>query len=96
MKWQTIPSNPYIFYTAFTSDDNLLGQIEWLRTHKDPYEEVKEKWDATHEVRLAQIRHNVGNVSDYFMEYGALQLETGYQLVSFIILVWCVEYMCAV
>lgn len=66
-------------------NDDLVGELEWLRTHKDPYEEVKEKWDATYDVRLAQLQQEGGNVNDYFMEYGALQLATGYKLVSFYI-----------
>lgn len=63
-------------------NDDLIGKLEWLRTHKDPYEEVKENWDATYDVRLTQLRQEGGSVNDYFMEYGALQLATGYKLVS--------------
>lgn len=68
--------------TGVILNDDLRGIIEWLRTHKDPYEEVKEKWDATHDVRVAQLRQGAGNVYEYINEYGALQLATGFKLVS--------------
>ncbi|XP_077255928.1 uncharacterized protein LOC143893930 isoform X2 [Temnothorax americanus] len=66
--------------SAVNVNDDLLGKLEWLYCHKDPYEEVKEKWDATHEVRLAQLRRETGSVYDYIIKYGALQLTTGYKL----------------
>ncbi|XP_039304444.1 uncharacterized protein LOC105205067 isoform X2 [Solenopsis invicta] len=60
-----------------------MGKLEWLRNHKEPYEEVKEYWDAaTHEVRLAQLRREPGSVYDYIIEYNALQLTTGYKLLQ--------------
>lgn len=73
--------------TDFESDvilnDDLMGKLEWLRNHKEPYEEVKEYWDAaTHEVRLAQLRREPGSVYDYIIEYNALQLTTGYKLLQ--------------
>ncbi|XP_025990442.2 uncharacterized protein LOC105207227 [Solenopsis invicta] len=71
--------------TDFESDvilnDDLMGKLEWFRNHKEPYEEVKEYWDAaTYEVRLAQLRREPGSVYDYIIEYNALQLSTGYKL----------------
>ncbi|KYM98812.1 hypothetical protein ALC62_10468, partial [Cyphomyrmex costatus] len=69
-----------LFYIVAILNDDLIGKLEWLRSHKDPYKEVKENWDATYEIRISQLRQETGNVYDYIMEYGALQLTTGYKL----------------
>lgn len=71
-----------ILYTANITSEDIVGKLEWLRTHKNPYEEVKEKWDATRHVRIAQLWHGTSGVYNYMSEYGALQLETGYKLVG--------------
>lgn len=61
--------------------ENIKGQLEWLRTHKDPFEDVKARWEATHEVRVEMLRTSTQTIFDYINEFSVLQLSTGYTLV---------------
>ncbi|XP_011684743.1 PREDICTED: uncharacterized protein LOC105448078 [Wasmannia auropunctata] len=36
--------------------ENITGQLEWLRTHKEPFEDVKERWEATYDIRVQMLR----------------------------------------
>lgn len=58
----------------------MKGQLEWLRTHKDPF--VKERWEATHDVRFEMLQNSTQTIFDYINEFSVLQLSFGYILVK--------------
>lgn len=64
--------------------ENIKGQLEWLRTHKEPFEDVKARWEATHEARLYMLRNteSTQTIFDYINDFSVLQLSSGYILVS--------------
>lgn len=55
--------------------------MEWLRTHKEPFEDVKARWEATHDVRIEMLHNSTKTIFDYINEFSVLQLSTGYILV---------------
>jgi len=59
----------------------MKGHLEWLRTHKDPFEDVKERWEATHDVRFEMLQNSTQTIFDYINKFSVLQLSFGYILV---------------
>ncbi|XP_067216916.1 uncharacterized protein [Linepithema humile] len=62
--------------------ENINGQLEWLRTHKEPFEDVKAKWEATHSARLYMLRNtqSTKTIFDYINDFCVLKQSFGYTL----------------
>jgi len=59
--------------------------LEWLRTHKEPFEDVKARWKATADIRLQMLQNSTQTIYDYINEFSVLQLSSGYVLVIIIL-----------
>lgn len=62
-------------------NEKIKAQLEWLRTHKEPFEDIKTRWDATHDVRIEILRNSTQTIYDYIKEFSFLQLSSGCMLV---------------
>lgn len=74
--------NTFLIYISETED--IKGQLEWLRTHKEPLEDVRTRWEATHSNRLYILRNtqSTKTIYDYINEFSVLKQSFGYTLVS--------------
>jgi len=39
--------------------------LEWLRTYKEPFEDVKARWKATADIRLQMLQNSTQTIYDY-------------------------------
>lgn len=72
------------FLTYVSKSEDIKGQLEWLRTHKEPLEDVRARWEATHSNRLYMLRNtqSTKTIYDYFNDFSVLKQSFGYTLVS--------------
>lgn len=57
-----------ILYTEF-SDDDFIGQKNWLKHYKEPWDEVKSKWKATAPKRRQSIKLPEFNINDILCDW---------------------------
>lgn len=74
-------------------DTKYEEDIQWLKTNRDPWDVVLQKWEATYPIR--KMQKNKGNVSDFLQQWPILSdLRSEYLVYNTILILKCRMNVC--